>query len=99
MAIYQCAQLFNNPHLWRERAIRQITKYLTSTYTYKDLPYVNRHLSTRGLVYRINKEKVIEYYLYADFASGWVGVDAENAENVMLRAVYVITYVVCTLLW
>ena len=62
-----------------------------------DLLDGNRRLSTWGIVYITNKEKVIECYIYA--VSGWAQADADNAENFMSCTVYVITYGLCPLLW
>ena len=41
MAVHQCAQFFNSPRFVHERDVRHITKYLTSTPPYMDLPYGN----------------------------------------------------------
>ena len=41
----------------------------------------------------------MECYVDADFADGWAQTDADNAENIMSYAGYVITYVVCPVLW
>ena len=46
-----------------------------------------------------NKEKSIELYSDANFISGWDQEDADNAEILISRTGYVITYAVCTLLW
>ena len=99
MAIHQCARFFNNPRLVHELAIRRIEKYLMSMSTYVDLLYINIQLTTCGVVYRTDKEKVIECYVYADFSSGWDKSDADNVENVMSRTGYVITYAGFPLFW
>ena len=99
MTVHQCAQLCNDLSLVHERAIRHIANYLASTSTYVYLPDGNQRLFTRGVFYKPNKEKSIECYLYAKFPSGCAQADAAKAENVMLRMEYVITYVVCPVLW
>ena len=64
-----------------------------------DLPDVNGQLTTCGIVYSTDKEKLFECYVDADHSSGWVQADAENAENVMSRVRYLITYAGCLVLW
>ena len=67
--------------------------------TYVNLQDINRRLTTCSVVYKTNKEKVIECYVDAKFAGGWAQSDADNAENFMSRTRYVITYTGCPLLW
>ena len=92
MAINQCTCFCNNPRLVHNCAIRLIGKYLESMSTYADLKDGNIRLSTCGVVYRLNKQKVIECYVYDDFSDGWAQADFDNAENVMSHTGYVITY-------
>ena len=82
-----------------ERAVRCIAKYLASTSTYVYLPDVNQQLATRRVVFRPDILKLIKCYVNSDFAGGWAQEDADNSSNVILRTVYVITYVVCPVLW
>ena len=89
----------NNPCLLHECAVRCITKYLTSTSTYVDLPDRNRRLTTRGLSYRPDIEKFIDCYIGADFSDGWAQSDADNAETFISLTGYVISYVVCPVIW
>ena len=70
MDVHQCAQFFNNPHLFHKHAVRRITKYFSSTYICVHLPYGNQRLSTHGIVYKPDKEKIMECYVNADFDSG-----------------------------
>ena len=56
MAVQQCEHFCDNLRLVHERTVIRIEKYLVSASTNVDLPYVNRQLSTRGVVYRPNKE-------------------------------------------
>ena len=56
--VQQCEILCNTPRLVHdERAVRRITKHLTSMSTYTDLQDGNGWLSTFRLVYRPDKEK------------------------------------------
>ena len=99
MAVHQCVQFCNNPRPVHKLSVRLIAKYLASTSTYVDLPYGNRRLTTRGVVYNPNIEKGIDCYVDAEFSSGWAQVDSNHAENVMLRTVYAIKHAVCSVLW
>ena len=49
-----------------ERAVRRITKYLTGTSKYVDLPDVNRRLTTCGIVYKPNIEIYMDCYVDKD---------------------------------
>ena len=64
-----------------------------------DLLDGNQRLSTRGVVYKPDKEKGIKCYVDAEFSGGWAQADADNAENVMLRMGYVIMYTGCPALF
>ena len=64
-----------------------------------DLPDGNCRLTTRGVVYKPDIGKCIGCYVVADFAGRWDQPDADNAENVMSRMGYVITYAGCPVLW
>ena len=64
-----------------------------------DLPYGNWRLTTCSVVYRPYIERGIGYYVDAEFSGGWNEADANNAENVMSRTGYVITYMECPVLW
>ena len=99
MSVHQCAQFCNNPRFVHKHDIRHIAKFLSSTSTYVDLTDRNRQLFTRGVVYSPNKEKGIECYVDANFYGGWSQADADNAENLMSHAGYVITYILCPVLW
>ena len=99
MTVHQCAQFFNNLHLVHKCTVRRIPKYLIRTSTYVDLSYVNRRLFTCGVVYNPDKEKGVQFYVDADFSSGWSQADANNAENFLSRMGYVITYAGCPVLW
>ena len=59
----------------------------------------NCRLSTRGVVYSLDKEKGIKSYVGAEFAGDWDQADADNEENLISRLGYVITHAGCTVLW
>ena len=99
MAVHQFARFVNNLHIVHQHAIRCITKYLTSTSTYVDLPNENQWVTKRGVVYRPDIEKGIECYVHSNFSGGWDQADANNAENFMSRTGYVIMHAGCTVLW
>ena len=64
-----------------------------------DSPDGNQWLTTRVVVYNPNIEKGTECYVDSDFDGGWAQADADNAENVMSRTGYLITYAGCPVLW
>ena len=99
MAAHQSESYFNNPRLLHEPVVRLIARYRVSTYTYVDSPDINLWLTTCGVVYRPDIEKVIERYVDANFSGGWDKANADNEENAMSSTGYVITYKVCPLLW
>ena len=99
MAVHQYARFCNNLCPLHEHVVRRIAKYLASTPTYVDLPDGNLRLNTRGIVCRNDIEKGIECDVDSNFAGGWDQSDYDNAENFMLRAVYVRMYTACPVLW
>ena len=48
--------------------------------TYVNFPDGNQWLTTRGVFYRPDIEKLIECYVDAKFSGGWAQLDADNAE-------------------
>ena len=82
-----------------ECSVRRIEKYLEITSKYMYLLDGTCHLSTCGVVYKLNKEKVIECYIDADLSGKWSQVGAYNEENSILCTGYIIIYVVCPVLW
>ena len=104
MAIYincctpVCIFLYNR-HLVHKHAVRRISKYLESTSKYTDLPGGNRQLSTYGIVYRLNKEKLVECYVDVNFSGGWDQADAYNAEIFISYQIYLITYTGYPVFW
>ena len=79
--------------------VKCISKHLAGTSTYVDLRYGNFQLSTRGVVYRPDKDKGIECYIYEDFDGGWAQPDTDNTEIFILCTRYIIMYAGCPLLW
>jgi hypothetical protein len=53
----------------------------------------------RGIIYKVDKSKGIEVYVYADFSGGWSSADADNADNVLSWTGFVICYANCPLVW
>ena len=53
----------------------------------------------RGIIYKPDKTIGLECYVDADFASGWSQADLDNAENVLSRTGYDITYANCPINW
>ena len=68
--VHQCAHFFNYPHLMYKRSVRKIAKYLASTSTYVDLLDGNRRLTTCGVVYKPDIEKVVKCYIDDEFSGG-----------------------------
>ncbi len=86
MAVHQTAQFPNIPMLFHEKLIMHIGRYLLNT-------------RKRGIIYKPDKSKGMEYYIKADFAGGWSQADAENADNVLSRTGYILMYADCPILW
>ena len=79
MAVHQCARFSNSPMLIHEKAVKRIAKYTSTT-------------TDRGIVFRPDKTKGLEYYADADFAGSWNTEDSNDANNVLSRSGYVIYY-------
>ena len=86
MAIHQTARFSVNPMRSHELAIMRIGRYLCN-------------ICKRGIIYKVDKSKGIEFYVDADFAGGWSSADSENADNVLSRTGFVICYANCPLIW
>ena len=86
MAVHQSARFLVNPMRSHKLAIMQIGRYLCDN-------------CERGLIFKVDKTKGLEVYVDADFAGGWSCADAENADNVISRTVFVICYANCPLVW
>ena len=48
-----------------------------------------------AIVFSPEKSKGLEYYADADFAGGWQQADSDDANNVISRTSFIITYVNC----
>ena len=86
MAVHQCARFSNSPTLKHEKAVKRIGQYLL-------------HTRKEGQVFNPDLSKGLECYVDADFAGGWSNANASDAENVMSRTGYVITYANCPIFW
>jgi hypothetical protein len=86
MAVHQTARFSNNPMLSHEKSILRIGRYLIDTHK-------------RGIIYKPDKSKGLEYYVNADFAGGWSQADADNAYYVLSRTGYILMYDNCPILW
>ena len=58
MDVHQCERFCNNMRLVHERDIKRITEYLVSSSAYVYLLYGNWRLTTLGVGYRPDVEKV-----------------------------------------
>ena len=86
MAVHQAARFSIHPMLSHERAIARIGKYLQGS---KD----------KGIIFRPDASKGLECFVDADFAGSWHKADANNADAVMSRTGYTITYSGCPIIW
>ena len=85
-AVYQCARFCNDPKLSHERAIRRIGKYLHGS-------------KNKGIIFRPDPSKGLEWNVGADFAGIWNHADANNFENVLSRTGFVMMYAACPITW
>ena len=53
----------------------------------------------RGMIYKVDETKGLDVYIDADFAGGWNAIDSDNAENVMSRTGFIISYVNYQVVW
>jgi hypothetical protein len=86
MATHQLARFCQDPRLSHEQATTRLGRYLA-------------HTKDRGLVHEPDKSMGIECYDDADFAGGWNLATSADADNVMSRTGFVITYVNCPIYW
>jgi hypothetical protein len=56
-------------------------------------------LKDRGIVYEPDTSMGIECYVDADFTGGWNITTSADADNVMSRTGFVITYANCPIYW
>ncbi len=86
MARHQFAQFCQDPRLSHEQATTRLGGYLA-------------HTKDRGIVYEPDKSMGIECYVDADFADGWNITTSADADNIMSRTGFVITYANCPIYW
>jgi hypothetical protein len=86
MATHQLTRFCQNPKLSHEQATARLGRYLA-------------HTKDRGIVYNPDKSMGIECYVDADFAGGWDAKTSADADNIMSRTVFVITYANCPIYW
>ena len=86
MAIHQRAQFNKSPKLSHERAIIRICHYLLSG-------------PKKGIIFKPNPLLGLQCCVDADFAGGWLQSDADNPQNLMSRAGFVIMYAGYPIFW
>ena len=86
MANHQCARFSNDPKLSHERAVKKIIRYPLDT---KD----------KGIVFRSNFSRGLEYFVVADFAGGRKDGDHSSPESVLSRTDFVIMFAGCPITW
>ena len=86
MATNQCARFNANPKLCHKRVVKRICKYLINT---KD----------KGIIFRPDKKKGLEFHVDADFSRGWKNGEHLNPEAALSRTFFVISYAGCPIYW
>ena len=86
MAFHQCACFNANPMLCHEKAVKYIVRYLLSS-------------QGKGIHYKPDMTRGLEYYVNEDFAGGWSSGDYTNPECVLSRTGFVIMYAGFPLTW
>ena len=56
-------------------------------------------MSEQALIINSNPEKVMEFYVDADFAGGWNQEEGKDPGSVLSRTGYVISYDNCPIIW
>ena len=82
MAVHQNARFWNNPMLSHKQAITRIGRYL-------------RHIQDRGIIFKPDTSKGLEFYVDAEFSRGRNQTDPENVSNLMSRTGFFIKYADC----
>ena len=85
-AVHQCARFSAAPKLSHERAVKRIVKYLKGT-------------RDKGIIMSPDKEKGIQCFVDADFASGFSDEARDDPIAVFSRTGYVLMYFNCPVLW
>ena len=86
MSSHQCILFIANQKLSRERAVKQISKYLRQT-------------THRGLIMKPKPLKDIVCYVDSNFVYGWIPDDPTDNRNLLSRAGFVIMFCVCAISW
>ncbi len=86
MATYKLARFCQDPRLSHDQATTHLGRSLA-------------HTKDRGIVYEPDKSMGKEFYVDADFASGWNITTSADADNVMSCTGFVITYANCPIYW
>ena len=86
MVVHQCARFYKQPMLSHERMVTRIGYYLLETID-------------KGLVYKVDKNKGLEYFVDTDFTGGWTPNDPLNPDNVLSRSRFVIMYAGIPIFW
>ena len=79
MAAHQCERFNNDPHILHEQAVKRIVRYVLDT--------INK-----GMIYRPDTSRGLEFYIDADFAGGYKDGDHDSPESVLSRTGFVIIY-------
>ncbi len=86
MPVHQTACFLNDPKLFHEQVITRIGQYLPET-------------KEKGIKYKINQTKSLEWYVNANFAGGRDNTDPEDASNLTSRTGFVIKYADFPIYW
>jgi hypothetical protein len=86
MAVHQMTPFSNQPMLSHKKAIIRIGRYFLD-------------ICSHGIVYKPDTMKGLKCYINAHFTGGWSQADLDNAENVISRTGYIITYAGCPIHW
>ena len=86
MATHQLAQFCQDPRLSHKQATTRLGRNLA-------------HTKDRGILYEPDTSMGIECYVDADFAGGWNITTSADADNIMSRTGFVITYANCPIYW
>ena len=79
MAVHQCASFSSNPKLIRERTVKRVGRHLIDTIDH-------------GLVRKVDRMKVMECFIDAEFSGVWNANDPLNSTSVLSKTGFVITY-------
>ena len=85
IAVYQVAKFSNEPKVSHNTSIKRISKYLLGT-------------EDKELIYEQDSSKGLEFFAYADFASGFDKAVAEDPATVYSRTGFIIKYASCPII-